>query len=213
MQQAPLTPKTIIFDFDGTLADSFGVAMNVFHQLTGGKHELSAAEIAALRGLPARQVIRRLGIPLWRVPFLVTKGRKLMHAHIDELLPFAGLPQAIAVLHSRGYRMFIVSSNSAENISRFLEAHGMTGFFEGIYGGVGLFSKAKFMRRMLRANHIQPAECVYVGDEARDMHAAQRVGIASLAVAWGYNSREGLEASNPTALIGEPAELPAFFGV
>lgn len=199
--------KVLLFDFDGTMADSFGTAMSIFHELTGGKHQLSPTELETLRGLPAGKIMKELGIAIWRAPFMLNRGRKLMSERLDELSLFPDLNNIFKRLHDQGYRMFILSSNSAENIMHFTEAQGIAAYFEGIYGGVGLFSKARSMRKVLRANHITAADCIYVGDEVRDINAAQRVGVDCIAVSWGYNTAEALEAARPTYLAARPKDL------
>ena len=200
-------PKHLIFDFDGTLADSFGVVISLFHEMTGDKHKLDAAAIESLRGLPAGQVLKRLGIPLWRGPFMLARGRKLMHGRVGELQAFPGLPEVLAALHERGHVMYILSSNSAENINVFLRQQGMAAYFSAIYGNVGLFSKARTMRKVIRTNRIEKADCIYIGDEARDVHAAVRVGMACIAVSWGYNTPLALRTAGADEVAATPQDL------
>lgn len=202
--------KVILFDFDGTLADSFGMAMSIFHELTGGKHALDAEALEALRGLPAGKVMKELGVAIWRAPFMLSKGRSMMGLRLEELMLFPDVTNVIKELHKRGYRMFILSSNSAENIMQFTEHQEISSYFEGIYGGIGLFSKARVMRKVMRANHISKDESMYIGDESRDVHAAQRVGIPCIAVSWGYNSLPALEATHPTHIANRPKDLLRF---
>jgi phosphoglycolate phosphatase-like HAD superfamily hydrolase len=202
--------KVILFDFDGTLADSFGMAMSIFHELTGNKHTLEPETLEALRGLPAGKVMKELGIAIWRAPFMLSKGRSMMGQRLDELSLFPDVTKTIQALHKRGYRMFILSSNSAENIMQFTEHQGISAYFEGIYGGIGLFSKARVMRKVMRTHHFSIDDSVYIGDEARDVRAAHRVGVPCIAVSWGYNSLAALEATNPTHIAKRPKDLLHF---
>jgi phosphoglycolate phosphatase-like HAD superfamily hydrolase len=47
-------------------------------------------------------------------------------------------------------------------------------------------------------------EILFVGDELRDIEAAQETGVHMAAVTWGYNSTAALEAAGPDYLIADP---------
>jgi phosphoglycolate phosphatase len=72
---------------------------------------------------------------------------------------------------------------------------------------VGVFGKAPGLRRLLKEQHLQAAEAVYVCDELRDIEAAQLVGVRTVAVTWGFARRGNLVAKRPTALADTPEEL------
>ncbi len=204
--------KALIFDFDGTLADTFALAADIFYELTGRSQPMSAEEVNSLRGQPAREVIQRLGIPWRRVPTLLAKGRQHMHSRLSEAQPFPGLVTVLSQLNERGHRLFVLSSNEPKNIDIFLTEHKLRPFFDKIYGNIGLFGKAKALRKVLREQNLQPAECIYIGDEVRDIHAAQKLDMSTIAVTWGYNNEQVLEAAKPTYLVRKPAELLAICG-
>jgi phosphoglycolate phosphatase len=196
-----------IFDFDGTLADSFAVVAEVFHELTGHRHKMSEHQIEAFRGKPAHQVVRELGIRWWRLPMLVHRGRRAMRIRMEEIQIFPGMPGLIKHLHAEGHKLFILSSNSAGNIRRFLAANGLEEYFTDVQGGIGLFGKISALRRILRKHHIRPGNATYVGDEVRDILAAKRAGTHMVAVAWGYNNPDILADASPDMLVKTPAEL------
>ncbi|HSX36990.1 MAG TPA: HAD hydrolase-like protein, partial [Patescibacteria group bacterium] len=99
--------KTVIFDFDGTLADSLDVITEIFEQLTGQRvHELSKREAAELRHMPLLQVAERLHVPKWRVPFLMFHGRQLFARRLAQVKPFAGTQAALQELYADGYALF-----------------------------------------------------------------------------------------------------------
>jgi len=52
---------------------------------------------------------------------------------------------------------------------------------------------------------------IYIGDEIRDVHAAQKAGVESGTVTWGFNSQELLSSANPDHIWGKPEEILAFF--
>lgn len=202
--------KTVIFDFDGTLADSLGVVTAVFEQLTGkAVQQLSPREMAELRHLPLLAVAEKLGVPRWQFPYLVWRGRQLLTPRIAGLEPFAGVPAALKALHEQGFKLLLVSSNSVHNVRHFLRLHGLDTYFAHVYGGVGLFSKTAALRRILRRNRLQLTDCVYVGDETRDIEACQALGLRVIAVEWGFADPRFLAEHQPTALVKTPQDLEA----
>jgi phosphoglycolate phosphatase len=60
---------------------------------------------------------------------------------------------------------------------------------------------------MTKENHLNCSHVIYIGDETRDIIAAQKAGIRSVAVTWGYNSHKALKAHHPDHLIHSPQAL------
>lgn len=197
--------SVVIFDFDGTLADSFMVAIHVFCEAT--RRELMPHEdISRLRGMGARQLLRELRIPLWRVPLLAWRVRRMMHRQLERIDLVPGIADAVRKL-SKKYRLFVVSSNSPENIRYVLGRFGIVDCFDDIYGNAQPLRKQRTLRRLLRDKSLQPDSVWYIGDATGDVEAAHHVGAKSIAVSWGYNNIAALERHHPDALVFTPEEL------
>lgn len=199
--------KTVIFDFDGTLADSLNVIVEIFEELTGKHGQLTKKDMAELRHLPIPVVAKRIGVHMWRVPFLLYRGRRIMQKRINEIVLYKGLDDTISKLHADGFRLLVVSSNSVHNVRAFLRNNNLEHYFTHVYGGVGLFDKASALRKVVARNRTQVAECIYVGDETRDVEACQSIGLKVIAVEWGFADPKFLAKHNPLALVKTPAEL------
>jgi len=200
--------KHLICDFDGTIADSFDETLAVFNLITKRPQPLSPAEIAHLRTLSMPHVLRALGLKPWQVPILLLRGRRHMTARMGAVKPFPGLAEAFDQLVSDGYQLHILSTNSAANIHSFLSAHTLGRYFQTVTGKIGL-NKSRALRNLLRQLRANPADCLYIGDETRDIDAAHAVHIPVLAVAWGFNAPSALESHHPFAIVQTPADLPA----
>lgn len=200
-------PKQIIFDFDGTLADSFHMAIDILYSLHGGGKKLTDAEMEEIRNLPVLKVLKKLKIPLWKVPSLLVKGRIEIGKHIDAIKPCYGTLSTLKTLKEQGHNLYIISSNSTVNIKVFLKNNDMSHYFTRVYGNVGVFGKAKVLRDVMRKNHIKPENCIYVGDEVRDIEAAKKVNVTIVSVTWGYNGAKILETFTPDHLVSNQAEL------
>lgn len=207
MQQDKINPTTIIFDFDGTIADSLALIIEIFHTLVPGHDDASDEQIEALRNLSVRHIADAIGVPMWKVPFLVWRGRKIMRGRLDEVMVFPGLPEVFEKLRSNGYPLHIVSSNSTENVQTYISKQGLTDSFKSITGGVGLFGKKRAIQKLCKTYNTPLDRVWYVGDEVRDVVAAKKAGVRVVAVGWGFNHPNILSETGPDALVMTPAEL------
>jgi len=197
---------TIIFDFDGTLADSFNyVADFMAHE--AGRRPLPEAEKNELRHLSMLEMTRRLGFHWWQAIFLYFKGRARMKRAIKHLKPFPGIPEVVRKLSAEGHELFVVSANSAGNVRRFLREHKLDNYFIEIYGGASLFGKGPTLRRLLRDQNLELDQSIYIGDELRDIAAAKAINMRIIAVSWGFAETESLKTAEPYALADTPEEL------
>lgn len=199
--------NTVIFDFDGTLADSLSTIVQIFEDLTGNGHLLTPKEMAELRHLPIPVVAKRLNVPMWRVPYLLYRGRRIMQRRINTVVMYEGLDLVVRRLHQSGYRLLVASSNSEHNIRAFLRNNAIDQYITHVYGGIGLFSKSGALRNILAHNRISTANAVYVGDETRDLEACKAIGLQCIAVTWGFANPEFLVKHDPFALVETPTEL------
>lgn len=201
----------IIFDFDGTIVDSFDYVAE-FLAAEAGTRELDDKRKQALRGLSMVAMARQLGHGWWKLPRLLFKGRRRMGRLINQLQPFKGMPAVIEKLSAEGHELFIVSSNSTRNVRAFLRHHRLHTYFLEIYGGIGMFSKAPTLRRLLKEHHLEAAGSVYIGDELRDVEAAQSISLPVIAVTWGFAKPADLLALRPTAAAAKPEDLVRLIG-
>lgn len=197
----------IIFDFDGTIADTFKLSIGIFEKMTKRDKTFTDEEIERLRSLTGLHVLQELHIKPWIVPFMLIRGRTMMRRSLPSIEVFDGVKLLIADLHNAGTPLFITSSNSTSNIMEFLRERGMDQYFIRVYGNVGLFGKARVLRKVMTGNRLDPARTTYVGDETRDIDAAKRVGIRIVSVGWGFNSATLLKTHDPDALANTTAEL------
>lgn len=202
----------IIFDFDGTLANSLPVAIEIYYELVPSAPKITEQDIKRLRKLPAREIIRQLHVPLHRVPRLIIKGRTALTERMDEIKLFDGIKDLVGT-RSPGSRFFIISSNSEANVRRTLRANNIEDVFESVDGGVGLFSKASALRKFMKQHGLSKADTYYVGDEVRDIEAAKKVGLKIVSVTWGYNDARLLATYQPDFMVNNTEELKKIFQV
>jgi phosphoglycolate phosphatase len=201
-------PKVIVFDFDGTLADSIDVLLNITNRLSAefGFKPATKEELAQLSNLTSWQILKYSGISIFKFPMLIAKLKAELRSEIPSIKLFAGIKEVLLELKNLGFQLGIITSNSRENVLASLENNGLQNTFNFIYSGT-TFGKHKVINRWMRRANIAPEEVVYVGDEIRDIEAARRTGIKIIAVSWGFNSQEALAAHHPDFSIDRPQQL------
>lgn len=197
--------KTIVFDFDGTLADSFELVLDITHELTGMRRR-TEKEITALRRLPLLTAVRQHGMHWWALPKLILLTRRKMFHRMHKVKLFNGVEAMVRDLHQAGYHLLVMSSNRERNVRACLRAHNLENYFDGVYH-CSVFHKVGGLRRILRRNQLQPASTYYVGNETLDVRAANKLGLRAVAVTWSGQDRKELEAAQPFALIDKPTEI------
>ncbi len=201
--------RAVIFDFDGTIADSFTAVIDIAYRLTQSELLADTNHVHKLRnkhnGL--REAIRILDIPHWKGAWMLKKGRKMMARDIKDIPLFEGMGQAIARLSDAKFELFVVTSNSTSNVERFLSNHGILDDFKAIYGGAGMFSKQRLIKKAMKLNRLSPNTAIYVGDEVRDIEAAKELKMPVVAITWGYNTEQLLLRHHPTLVARNPKQM------
>ena len=172
-----------IFDFDGTLADSWrmmGEAM-VEAADTFGFRRLSPAEAQDLRGKDNRVVMEALGVRMWQLPRIVVHMRQVALERADRITLFPGVDDLLPQLTAAGVRVAVVSSNSEAVVRRVL-GPSLSGCVADFDCGAAMFGKTSKFRRVVRRAGVPPARAVGIGDEVRDIEAAHAAGVAAAAV-------------------------------
>ena len=203
-----MSSKLIIFDFDGTLADTFPSFVRVFDQAADkyGFKRLDHEHQGVLRGLDARQIMAHHEVPLWKVPAIARFMRARMADDIANIKLFAGIDRVLRDLHAQGVVLTIVTSNSPGNVRAILGPE-LLALFSHVECGASLFGKPSKIRKVLAATGVAPQDAMLIGDEIRDATAAADVGIDFGAVAWGFNDVDSLIALRPHQVFRNVADM------
>ncbi|NML18399.1 HAD hydrolase-like protein [Azohydromonas caseinilytica] len=200
--------QLFIFDFDGTLADSFPFFVEVFNDLARkhGFRCIEAQEVQALREHGAREVMKRVGMPAWKLPMVSASFIGLMKAQTRRIPLFEGMEAVLRQLAGAGVKLAVVSSNAEDNVRAVLgpELAGLIAHYEC---GMSIFGKASRIRRVLAATGTPAARALCVGDQVTDLEASRAEGVPFAAVAWGYGTPQSLAAHKPQWLLNDVREL------
>ena len=200
--------RLAIFDSDGTLADTLPWMRGIFNELAEehGFRRVEPRDYERFRDLHGTSLLRELGLPLWKLPRVVSSMRRRMARHTDGFSLFPGTSDVLQRLAVAGVQLAVVSSNSRANVERVLGKDNarLIGHFAC---GVSMFGKAAKLRQLIRQNAIPPQQTIYLGDEIRDAEAAKNAGIAFGAVTWGQHSEEALRAKHPAEIFTTVQEI------
>ena len=216
MPSPPSSQRTwslAVFDFDGTLADSFPFFVSALGTLAArhGFAAVSPEDALALRHLGAREIMRRVGLPAWRLPFVARSFIGLMREASGRIPAFAGVHEVLRALSEAGVTLALVTSNSRDNVERVLSPDTFRRFSH-VECGASIFGKARRLRRVVGRAGVAATEAIYLGDQIADLEAARSARLAFGAVAWGYGSIESLRAGAPDAEFNHVGALLGLLG-
>lgn len=201
----------VLWDLDGTIQDSESLAKATacysFEQVLG--REPTEDEYAQLLGRPLPAVYRE-----WfseeQVQQLLKVGTVYYLDRQDQLVCYTGIPELLAALGQRGYRMGVVTSKRKINAAGELEAKGLDGLFEVIIAQEDTERHKPNPDPLLLAAvrmNANPESCVYIGDQPTDIRAAHAAGMRSIAALWGEGNLERIMPAGPTLIAQDPLDI------
>jgi phosphoglycolate phosphatase len=200
--------RTILFDFDGTIADTLNTVIVAYNSIAS-KYDLetiNSEQKEFLRNFGARELIKKYKVSPWKLFFLTRTMRLLLKSQVENIAFFPGMDELFKELQQKGIVIGIVTSNSKEKVEACLKRWNITAV-DFIHSERNIFSKAKAFRHVLKQYQIKKDEVMYIGDEVRDIEATKEVGIPIIAVTWGFNSEERLAESHPKYLAYKPSDI------
>lgn len=197
--------KALVFDFDGTLADTF---QSVIDSVNDVKDRYKFAHIEDPEPLRERHwydIIRNeLRIPFHRMPSFYRRVKRKARARFLRAELFPEITDLLQAL-SRQFDVIILTSNKKDIVEAVLNEHSID--VDEVIAGVPLFRKAKALTNLLKRRGLRTHELFYIGDEVRDIKACKKANVPICAVTWGFHSKELLRRAEPDYLIETPAEL------
>jgi phosphoglycolate phosphatase len=201
--------KSVVFDFDGTIADSLAASLAIGNRLAleYGMEPVTQEKFERWQHLSAKEILRELNISMFRLPGMLKRFKAEVRGEVDRFPMVPGMREAIFALWDKDYVLGVVTSNSAENVRKFLVQQGIEHLFEFVESCPRLMGKERVLKRLSREYGLDLGKMLYVGDETRDIDAAQKIQVKAVAVSWGFNSVQALASHHPDYLIDRPQEL------
>ncbi len=200
--------KHIIFDFDGTLADSTAVLASVWNTIAKEYDfkEVQLEDIDSLKKISITERSKLFNFPLHKLPIILPQFYRLYQQSIKDVHLFRGMKDVLKAIENKGYTIAIISSNSKDNISEFLKVNDINHVSEVLCSS-RIFGKDKVIKKYIKETNIKKSDVLYVGDEQRDIVACKKVGIPIIWVGWGYDAIEVIQSEKPDYKVFSPAEI------
>lgn len=204
--------NNLIFDFDGTLADTLAFTVNAATEINRSLHLLSDEKIdfEKFRSTDTVAFFNDLEIPTYKLFFFLYKYQRKQSKSIDKVKVFEELPEILIKLKKNDIGLGVATSNSTKNVKLFLNNNNID-TFDFIYSSIDYFHKNKIIEKAMKKYGMEKENVIYIGDEIRDVKAAKEAGIKVASVTWGYNFESVLSKYNPDFIINKPEELLNLF--
>lgn len=211
----PTRPLALLFDLDGTLADSVALIVGAYRHAftTHLSGEPCDEQWIAGMGTPLMGQIRALAGDEALVQPLLATYREFQQLNHDRLMrEFEGARDTLSLLHGRGHPTAIVTSKANEGALRAIRLLELEPYLDEV---IGLDSCQRHKPHpepvLLALSRLgyPPSEAIFVGDSPHDIVAGNAAGVTTVAALWGPFPRAALEAAAPTFLIDHIRDLPA----
>lgn len=199
--------KLFLFDFDGVLVDSLALyekLVNICLERIGKPLIASREEFLDLFEDNFFSAIAKRGVDVGE--FMAASKTVTPIMDYGIVAPVADLIPILEELKKR-HALVIISSKSAFAIRLMLEKYGFLPYFDDILGADFAFSKVEKILYARGHFGTNGGHTLYVCDTAGDVREAREAGVKTVAVTWGWHSRERLERANPDAIIEKPEDL------
>jgi phosphoglycolate phosphatase len=208
--------ELIIFDWDGTLADTTGEWVGILQQMIQefGLPERTPAQLRELVGLGIQEVLARLFPELdpARVLHRIRRYRRKYGWPQARPRLFEGARAALEILDGAGFTLAVATGESRRRLDRALHETGCRSLFRVTRCADESASKPApgMLSDILLRTATEPASALMVGDTDYDMTMAHAAGIDALGVSCGVHGRDRLQRAGAVAVIADVPALPAW---
>lgn len=206
--------ELLIFDWDGTLADSIGrivEAMNAAAERAGEAPSADAA-VKGIIGLALSEAISVL------YPHLDSRQLEVFRQHYADIYTaldqqpsplFDGVVESLEAFRSEGYRLAVATGKARRGLDRVLKANGWEGYFDITRAADETRGKPHplMLEEILAHCRVEPGKALMVGDSAFDLQMASNAGMHSVAVGYGAMSLQALSEFGPQVCVEHFSQL------
>lgn len=191
--------ETVLFDWSGTLSDDFRPVyeanMRVFDELKVPR--ISIEEFGREFVLPYMLFFRKYTDAPQQTIFRIYS--KSLH-EVTQPTIILGAKEALTLLRLKGITLGLLSSVPEEKLLQEIGSYGLTDYFSIIRGSV--LDKREAIKEIITKNDLMPSKVAFAGDMVHDIDTGKSAGVTSIAVTWGYSSKEKLSNAKPDYIVG-----------
>lgn len=206
----------VIFDWDGTLADSTAVIKRALQRSADdlGYPIPTDAQASFIIGMGLRPALEH-AIPTLREEDLTRLTDRFRHHFIvgeNEIVLFDGVPEMLAALKARGHSLAVATGKSRKGLDRAFDTLGLREYFVASRCADEGFSKPHpgMLHALFDITGMTASDAVMIGDTTHDLQLAENAGTAAIGVTYGAHERALLEAHRPLTLVDSVSALKSF---
>lgn len=207
------TLGAVIFDLDGTVTDTWPIAIPAFRAAFSefASDSFTDQELMALSGLSEDGIIRRLLPDRWQECFERYLD-EYASRHTDRTILFPGMARVLELLRSRRIPLAIVSGKARRAVEITLKKSGIAGYFAAVEAGCAEGDiKPQAIRKIERGWRIDNGRVAYVGDTEKDVLAAKAASVLAVGAAWaGTAQADILESAGADVVFTEVDQFLAW---
>jgi len=203
----------IVWDWDGTLADSTSMITNALVKAAEqvGLPSLAPTKAKGIIGLGLKESIYELygNLPPEQARALATQYSANYYAEESNIPLFTHAHETIVTLHRRGYKLAVATGKGRRGLNLALEHCGLTRYFHGTRTVDECFSKPhpQMLDELMDDMVVTPERTLMIGDTTYDMQMAQNAGVSSVAVTFGAQAEHQLAVYQPKHIFDQFSDL------
>ncbi|WP_186646814.1 HAD hydrolase-like protein [Fluviispira vulneris] len=198
--------KIAVFDFDGVIADSRMAIFEAFKEISIRK-KMPLITSDEIFNLSIKQILSKYKIRWYQIPHYLNLSRQIIFLNRDLITLDQQIIKMFENINFENIKFVILSSNSNNLINEFVQKNLPDIKFTEVIGGVSLFGKSRKIKQLAKRYSKNKNDFIYIGDEVRDIIAARRAAIKSVAVLWGKESEKLLTQEKPNYIAKSGYDL------
>lgn len=198
--------KFLIFDFDGTIADTKAVYYKViYNKLKSLGYSYKQVDKAIDLGLSLKKTLKNLGLSFIVYWFLHKKIHKKVKKEVDKVKKCRDVDSIKNLTENK----ILVSNSLKEFILPIVKHFKLKKCFKGIYGAEDFSDKASFIKNYIKENKLKKQNCYYIGDRVADIKTARKAKCRSIIIAGkcAWNTKAELLKQKPDFIISSLKDL------
>ncbi len=199
--------RCILFDFDGSLADSLPIFHDTANKTSKKLGYKGISDAPGLRDKSIYRVMRDdLEIPIFGLLGYIRTFKQFLAKDIESAKLVRGLRGVLKELRAT-LIIGVLTSNSEEAVQHFIKRENIEHLIDFVVADVAPFRKHRSICKVLDKYGFDKDEVIYVGDELRDVVSCKKCGVRIAAVTWGFNSKKALGELKPDFIVDQPKDL------
>lgn len=203
----------LLFDYDGVIADTFQLFLDIFNATQHFLGEGRAITEADLSSLPVNSfscTAEVIGIPDHLIPRFEAEAAERLVSRASEVSLFSEIPSTLRTL-SLKHALCIITHNKNQYVTKALTAYAVIDTISRIYGHENGLSKSESIVLACSTFGTDAETTYFIGDGISDLRAARQAGVKTVAVSWGFQDREMLLGEAPDFVADRPKDLLNLF--